>query len=312
MKIQCPRCQVVRSRSRSSLRSPRSPDSGPIVRNGVFYRRSDSRRIERFFCKACTVSFSQATAHPCFRQKRRRINGTLKKLLCEGVSQRGAARVLRVNRKTVVRRFRFLAEQARAEQERWLKSQPRQALTHLQWDDLETSEHSKCKPVSVALAVDPTTRKILSFEVSRMPAKGHLARLARKKYGPRPDERPQGWRRLMNSLQPVLSPQAEILSDSHPHYPRVVQRAFPQAVHVRVPGRRGCVVGQGELKEGGFDPLFALNHTFAMLRAHLNRLFRRTWCTTKTLAGLRDHIDLYVAYHNFTLTPSSTLKGGSL
>ena len=63
-------------------------------------------------------------------------------------------------------------------------------------------------------------------------------------------------------------------------------------------GRRGCVVGQGELKAIGFDPIFAFNHTAAMLRANMNRLFRRTWCTTKTIRGLEDHLALYVKYHN--------------
>ena len=29
-------------------------------------------------------------------------------------------------------------------------------------------------------------------------------------------------------------------------------------------GRRGCVIGQGELKRGGYDPLFALNLNYAL------------------------------------------------
>jgi len=65
---------------------------------------------------------------------------------------------------------------------------------------------------------------------------------------------------------------------------------------------RGCVAGQGELKKIGFDPLFSLNHTYAMMRANINRLFRRTWNTTKDPRKLRDHIDLYVWYHNSELT----------
>jgi len=52
-------------------------------------------------------------------------------------------------------------------------------------------------------------------------------------------------------------------------------------------GRRECVVGQGELKGGGFDPLFSLNHTCAMIRAHVSRLFRRTWNTQSESTGLK-------------------------
>jgi hypothetical protein len=94
-------------------------------------------------------------------------------------------------------------------------------------------------------------------------------------------------------------------SDENPHYPKFVKRHLPHARHTRYPGARGAVTGQGELKKIKFDPLFSLNHTCAMLRANLNRLFRRTWCTTKNPQGLEDHISLYVRYHNEVLLGSS-------
>ncbi len=55
---------------------------------------------------------------------------------------------------------------------------------------------------------------------------------------------------------------------------------------------------QGELKRGGFDPLFALNHTCAMFRDHLKRLSRRTWCTTKRASCLQDLLYVYAWFHN--------------
>jgi hypothetical protein len=51
----------------------------------------------------------------------------------------------------------------------------------------------------------------------------------------------------------------------------------PNAVHIRKKSRRACVAGQGELKKGGHDPMFPLNHKAAMLRANVNRLIRKTW-----------------------------------
>ncbi len=137
-----------------------------------------------------------------------------------------------------------------------------------------------------------------------MPAKGHLSRVAYRKYGPRQDRRSEGWNALFYSLKPVVSPEALWLSDENPHYPRHLKAHHSDARHETTPGRRGCIAGQGELKKVGFDPLFSLNHTCAMLRANLNRLFRRTWCTTKTRQGLIDHLWLYVRYHNQTLTPA--------
>jgi hypothetical protein len=182
----------------------------------------------------------------------------------------------------------------------------------IQFDDLETHEHTKCKPLSVALAVDAKTRKILGFQVSRMPAKGRLSKISLKKYSPRPDERARGWRDLLSSLKSYVTQTATITTDDNPHYPKMVQLHFPKAIHVRVKGGRGSSTGQGELKKLKFDPLFSLNHTCAMLRANLNRLFRKTWCTTKTIKGLIDHLSIYVAFHNRRLTrfwtPSTAIE----
>jgi hypothetical protein len=39
-----------------------------------------------------------------------------------------------------------------------------------------------------------------------------------------------------------------------------------------------------------------------MLRANVNRLFRRTWCTTKKAQALVHHLAIYADYHNSVLT----------
>ena len=137
-----------------------------------------------------------------------------------------------------------------------------------------------------------------------MPAKGPLSDIARKKYGYRKDERPAGWNAFFQDLKGVVHPEARFLSDENPHYPRHLKRHFPNAEHATTPGARGCVAGQGELKKLVHDPLFSLNHTCAMLRANMNRLFRRTWSTTKTVQGLIDHLSVYIRYHNTVLTES--------
>ncbi|HEY8279241.1 MAG TPA: transposase, partial [Bdellovibrionota bacterium] len=73
---------------------------------------------------------------------------------------------------------------------------------------------------------------------------------------------------------------------------------FPKALHKTYEGKRGAQGGQGELKKVKFDPLFSLNHTCAMFRANVNRLFRKTWCTTKRIDRLRAHLMIYAHYHN--------------
>lgn len=173
----------------------------------------------------------------------------------------------------------------------------------IEFDDLETFEHTKCKPLSVTLAVESGSRRILAIEVSRMPANGLLAKKSRAKYGPRGDERAFARKRLFVKIQDLVDCFAEIKSDSNPHYLADVKEFFPHSVHKRYLGKRGSTGGQGELKKVKFDPLFSLNHTCAKMRADINRLIRKTWCTTKSPGELYRHLMLFADYHNKNLSP---------
>ena len=214
---------------------------------------------------------------------------------------RRAARLLCVNKNTVTFLRPRLGAAARIQNERFLESRLHVSREEIQLDELETFEHTKMKPLSVPLAVDAQTREILGFQVCSMPAKGLLAARSRKKYGPRVDGRPRALNRLLTQLRPHTRPETLIRSDSNPNYPSRVRRLLPKLKHRMEISRRGCIVGQAELKKTGFDPLFSLNHTCAMLRANINRLARKTWCTTKRPEALADHIAIYVDFHNRAL-----------
>lgn len=291
MSVSCPFC--LNHQSNLSESRPR------IIKYGTFRRSEDLTLQQRYRCLGCLKSFSTATLHPCYRQRRRSLNSQVFHLYVSGCSQRRIAKLLGCNPKTMVRKFLFLSEWAKFyfEQHRSL-FQPSQEV---EFDDLETFEHSKMKPLSVAMVVESKTRRILGFNVARMPAKGLLAARARKKYGKRGDERAFKRNNLFEGLKAHIDPSAKIKSDENPHYSRPIRKHFQACTHVIFKGRRGCVVGQGELKAGGYDPLFTLNHTFAMFRANMNRLFRRTWNTTKKPERLEKHIWLYCLYHNLIL-----------
>jgi hypothetical protein len=161
-----------------------------------------------------------------------------------------------------------------------------------------TIEHTKLKPVTVSLAVDVDKRVILGANVASIRAFGHLADLSRRKYGQRENKHSQALHSLFGTLRPLVHPLAKIESDEHKRYPYFVRKHFPQANYTQYKGGRGCVAGQGELKKLTFDPLFILNHTCAMLRANINRLVRKTWCTTKSLERLQMHLDIFIDFYN--------------
>jgi transposase-like protein len=271
-------------------------DGSKFERKGHFYRRSTSEWIQKYRCHSCRGCFSDATFQACYRQKKRQKNFKLERLLVSHVSQRRAAELLSLSRTTIARKLVFLAIQALYRFRR--DNHQAKPATIIEFDDLETFEETKCKPLSVTIAVEYKTRRILGFEVSVMPCRGLLAAKSREIYGPRPDGRPLARESLFESIKPFMLEGAEVKSDSNPHYPPDVARHFPLSKHSRFLGRKPASTGQGEMKKGGFDPLFSLNHTCAMLRANVNRLTRKTWCTTKKSERLWAHLVLYFTYHN--------------
>jgi len=270
-------------------------------KDGHYFRKDDSRAIQRFKCQHCQRKFSAATHTLEWRQKKRRVNLELFNILASGVSMRRSALLLRIHRTTVDRKMRYLALKSRLMHAELLKKIGTEKTTHLQFDDLITTEHTKLKPLSITVAVDAKRRFILGTSVSQIPAFGHLAALSRLKYGKRKSTHKEHLYSLLESISSVVEKDAKIESDEHNLYAQAVRRFFPEANYFQFKGGRGAVVGQGELKKLRRDPLFMLNHTCAMLRANINRLIRKTWCTTKDPNRLADHLAIYMAFHNHVL-----------
>ncbi len=191
-----------------------------------------------------------------------------------GVSQRRAAKLCSTTQITVARKLVRLAFFANIVQEQRLAGM-KDSVKASVFDEMETSIHSKC-----------------------MPAKGRLAEISRRRYGKRRDDRKKSLDKVLGAVARVATAQFTIKSDQCPRYPGLVRKQLPGAEHKTFKGRRGCVVGQGELKAGGRDPLFSLNHTCAMVRDNVKCLSRKTWCTTKRLDRLQCRLDLYVCWHN--------------
>ena len=273
------------------------------IKYGSFRRVSDGRHVQRYQCKTCSLSFSQATFDPAYYQKKRHLNHTCMMLLSSCISMRRTGLVLGIHPITVARKLEYMATQSRLKWDDHL--QDCDLISSIQFDELQTIEHTKCKPLSVAMAVSEKSRKIIGFRVSQMPATGYLAAISRKKYGYRVDGRVDGMNDLFKQLKGQLAPNIEIRSDECSFYSGIVKTHFPKAKYRQYKGQKGAVAGQGELKKVLRDPLFYINHTFAMLRANINRLVRKTWCTTKKVSRLIDHLSIYLWVHNSKLTANA-------
>ena len=264
-----------------------------IIKKG-FFRGSKNKRIQRYLCKLCCKTFSDQTAHPSYRLRKWYLRQRIFSEICSAVSQREMSRKMGIHQDTIAL---YLGRMATIAQKRNASFCENNRSREVVFDEMETFEHTKCKPVSIVVVVDNKCRTLLSLETAQMPAKGRIAAKARRKYGPRVDKRPEALRKTMKKL--VGNTELKILkSDQNPRYPYLIRKTLPKVIHVAYKGRRGCIVGQGELKEGGFDPLFNLNHTCAMIRDFIKRLTRRTWCTTKKITRLQWILELYMYFFN--------------
>lgn len=216
-------------------------------------------------------------------------------MLISGVSRRQIARTLRINFKTVERKLRLLARLSEEEMTRELLA--RKPEIEVQFDEVETFEHTKLKPLSIPLVVS-SSRLVLGIGLAQMPAKGLLAKISRKKYGPRKDFRDQEIRSVLLQSKKFIAEACHFTTDKKASYPNHLKALWPELRHTTTNGGRGAIAGYGELKKKSFDIMFALNHTAAMFRDHLATLKRRTWTTTKKPANLLLLLKIYAREHN--------------
>lgn len=276
-------------------------NSEDIIKYSSYYRKSDARTIQCFKCKACGRKFSSATFSKAYNQNKRQINWPIYVWYCSGVSIRRLATNFKISKTTALRKIEYMGMLMKDKNKNLLK-QFEGAIGSIQFDELLTILHTKCKPLSVAMTVETKFRLILGFEVSQSPPTGRLAKIARAKYGRRPSKERSGIQNMLKNITPYLNDEVLIESDQKFIYKPCVIRNFKDTEInynlIQYKGKKARRNGLGELKKGVNDPLFSINHTFAMLRANINRLFRKTWCTTKKVDNLIHHLEMYMYYHN--------------
>lgn len=220
------------------------------------------------------------------------LNMKLLKLLVEGNSIRGASRILEMTYFNTYKKFMWLKKIVEIE-----KAKLKFSARELQFDEMETIHHTKCKPLSVAIIVNEAY-ELLEAKVAEMPAKGRLAKFSNQKYGPRKDERSEKLNEAFELVKKKLITQPQqIKSDAKPSYSRLIRTHFPNIQYNQF-NRAEKVRHQERLHEKlrkkVYDPMFAVNHKCALLRSHIKRLTRRSWCTTKKPENLQLNLDLFL------------------
>lgn len=264
-----------------------------FIKKGFHYVRHLNRKFRIFQCKRCRRHFTSRTFRLDYRHKRSDLNRKIALLLVEGVSLRGISRVEGLTYKNTYNKFLWLRKVVVQN-----KVDLNMSAKELFFDESETIEHTKCKPLNIAMVVNEKY-KILSMKVAVMPAKGKLSVISVKKYGRRANQRDEKILAAFSEVKAhLISLPAIVKSDMHPSYGRLVRSAFPGIPYRQYLGKLKKKKHQERLHENlkkhVHDPLWAVNHGGAMIRDRIKRLCRRNWCTTKKVENLQLQLDLYV------------------
>ncbi len=258
------------------------------IKKGYYKTKYNHQNVPRYQCKKCKIKFSSHTFKDTFRQHRPDINANVFKLYNGRTTLKFISKYLGVNPKTVVNKFKWLSDKARRIHEEKLKSGEIKT-SYVQFDEMETFEHTKLKPLSIAIAVRWKTREIIDIKVAEMNCKGYTAELSRDLYGWRKDGREKACKTVMESVKKCVKDSITVAFDGKKSYPNITTKVMPEA-EIKIYKKKS------EKKQ--FDALFSLNKVCADLRKDLSRLTRRTQITTKKSSRLQRHLDLYIAYNN--------------
>lgn len=281
-----------------SCKNHQSPRHGFYIKRGYFITKWNHQRVPRYQCLDCKKGFSSHTFYCTYRQKKPFLNESIFRLYTSATTQRRLAKFLGVNLKTVVRKFLFLSQNAELMHLEKLSQQEFDAA-HCQFDEMLSFEHTRLKPLSIALVVQKKDSKLIAIQTAQSHYQGVLSSVALKKYGLRTDYSHEARRKVLLTLQSQIKESCTLITDAKPVYRADIAQYVPGARLKQIKNRGGRLQRLLNAKRRNFqDPMFELNLVAAKIRHDLSRMARKVWVTTKRQDRLQKHLMLFLAIQN--------------
>lgn len=263
-----------------------------------------SRRtvVWRFLCPRCRRSFSSSLFGPDYRCRKHGLAFRLLAPLCEGQSERQAARTLGVSPTAVHRRRRHLGRQALLIHLETLRRVPLRDLARAELDGLRTFAGSQFEPLDLHTLLWSAPGLVLDLDPAplrrsgRMTARQREERTAREGVlgKPSPAARRESVEALLRRLAERL-PEGisfELATDEEPDYARAlgVLEGRCRVRHVTVSSKAR--------RESPGHPLWQTNHLHRLWRHGRADHKRETLSFSKKLQGLMERAWLTVIWRN--------------
>jgi transposase-like protein len=272
-------------------------------RKGRFTRRCDGRSVPRFTCLECHRTFSSQTFRVDYRLRKPKLHLALFRDFVSKTTMRQSARMLGCTRRTVAHRLALLGRHCREFHANVLERARQKGGIGgtFQLDELETFEHSRrLKPVTVPVLIERSSYFVLHVSTAPMAPRGCRSPRWREKkesmeqqFGKRSSGSVAAVRESFDCLASMHRADARVTvqTDCKASYATNLKRIFGERLrHERYSSKAPRNYG---------NPLFPINHTFAMMRDGLSRLVRRSWAAAKLRERLSRHLWIWIAYRNY-------------
>ena len=287
-----PRCPY------DSCRAHHNPPERFFKCDGTYQPLCRPHPVQRYRCRLCRRRFSRQSFRADRSQKKPYLNAAFLHLMTACVALRQTARVLRVARRTIERRFAWLAAHAG----RFHRNRLAHASLNgpFMLDEMETFEGNRYQPVTVPVLIEPRSLFVIASEVGPLRRKGRMTPAQRRlrgeherKHGRRPSHSAAAVRSVLERLRSCAAPDGpvELVSDQKPLYEHLGGRVFGS--------RFRWQAHSASARRDQHNPLFPINHTNARLRHFLSRLRRRSWCVSKRRQRLREHLQIAALWVNY-------------
>ena len=246
------------------------------------YLKTKRGKTRRYQCKVCKKYFTKRNNSVNYRHRKQHLRESITKMYCERMSLRGIARTLKISYPTVVKYFRENAELARVANKNRIKEKGL-VTSYAQFDQLETYEHSRRRPVGVQLSIRHKTGEIISAKVGYIPVRAlSVSKLYSTDWNSRITD--EHTRNMLKETKKALNPKASTITcDGYRPQVKLLERLCNEP----------SITIQTSSKEHK-----KIDRVFRRMRQDLSRLGRKTLSTTKRLDQLQNHLDLYTDYHN--------------
>ena len=265
--LKCPHCQSQEKRKRGSMKTKRG-------------------KTQIYECKSCNKRFTKRTGTINYRKRKQHLRDQITNRYCEKQSLRGLARTMNASYPTIVKYFRENAELARLKNEKRLGKGL--VTSYVQFDQLETYEHTKKKPVGIQISVRPKTNEIISAKVGYIPIRAlTVSKQHSKQWNVKASKSQHTLAMILETKKALNKNGSTITCDKETSQVNLLKDFCHEDFITLAPS-------SAENKK--------IDRIFRRIRNDVSRLNRRTICTTKDITQLQNHLDLYTEYHNVKRT----------